>query len=454
MGTRMRAIVSVASFLLTALLGQEPTPPDPATLSDATRAGWRADLRFLRSEIERLHPDPFRTHPREQWDLATATLEQQLPRLDIAGFVLGLMRLVKLAEDGHTTLMPVGAPEFTRTWPIAFWTLADGLSVRAVDPRYRDLLGCRITAIAGVPTADVSTRVRSVSFGDDPAAPGLLHDRLLSYPALLVALGIGEADKPMALRCERPDGTAFDVALEPPPVDPAAAAPSRAGWLDAAPAERQLFLRHPEQNYWFEELPAERALYCRFRQVVDQPERPFAAFCTELFARWQTGQCDKLVIDLRGNTGGNNTILQPLVHGLIRAERLHEPGRLFVLTNRFTFSAAVNCAARIERETPALFVGEPTGAGANHFGDATAVRLPNTGWLLRVSTLRWQDSDPRDARRAIVPDLPAPMTLVDFREGRDPALAAALAYRPEANAAAIDPVRRWARPGQAPAQPR
>ena len=93
------------------------------------------------------------------------------------------------------------------------------------------------------------------------------------------------------------------------------------------------------------------------------------------------------MIDLRRNGGGNNYLVQPLIHAVLKSS-LDAPGRLFVITDRGTFSAAQNCATRLERETWALFVGEPTGGRPNHFGDAEAFPLPGSGHVLRCSTVR------------------------------------------------------------------
>ena len=434
----------VASLLLSLLPFQTPAP------ADTLRDGWREDLRFLYRELERVHPRLFHAHPRAEWERAVQALDAAIPQLDEAGFVVGLLRLVKLAQDGHTTLMPIGADVMARCWPIAFWCLDEGPCVRAAAPAYRAAVGTRVVAVAGVPVAEVLERFRGVTPGDDPRGGRWLLERLLSFPALHRALGIGTAGQPLVLTVARPGQPPLDLPLaEPEPGPPAVFGPTPEDWVDAAPAARPLWLREPERPYWFTALVDDDAVYLRLRQIVSERRRPFPELCRELFAAMTQTGMSRLVIDLRDNTGGNNGLLLPLVHGLIRCAPLAQPGHLFVLTDGATFSAAVNCAARIERDTPALFVGEATGAGPNHYGDAVEITLPRTGYLLRVSSLWWQDSHPKDRRPAIRPDLPAPMTLADYVAGRDPALAAALAFRPES--VASQPARlqdRWARPSQ------
>jgi len=93
-----------------------------------------------------------------------------------------------------------------------------------------------------------------------------------------------------------------------------------------------------------------------------------------------------------------------------------------------TFSAAQLLTASLERETHALFVGEPTGGKPNHYGDAKRVTLPNSGIVLAVSTLYWERGGPDDQRIWLEPDIPAPPSARAYFAGRDPAMEAILRH--------------------------
>jgi hypothetical protein len=69
-----------------------------------------------------------------------------------------------------------------------------------------------------------------------------------------------------------------------------------------------------------------------------------------------------------------------------------------------------------------VFVGEPTGARPNHYGDSRKIQLPNSGLTVRTSTLYWQYSGPKDDRPWLVPHIPTELSSEDYRLGRDPAL--------------------------------
>ncbi|MEQ1819735.1 MAG: hypothetical protein ABL871_14115 [Terricaulis sp.] len=93
-----------------------------------------------------------------------------------------------------------------------------------------------------------------------------------------------------------------------------------------------------------------------------------------------------------------------------------------------TFSAAQNATNRLERETFALFVGEPSGGAPNHYGDGQVNAGATTGLTSLISTLPWFDSYPQDGRVWVMLDLPSPQLFADWRDGSDPALQIALTH--------------------------
>lgn len=105
------------------------------------------------------------------------------------------------------------------------------------------------------------------------------------------------------------------------------------------------------------------------------------------------------------------------------------PGRLFVLTDRVTFSAASNLATELEQTTDATFVGEPMGGGLNFWDDVRFIDLRNLAVPMRVgiSTRYWQKSFPDDPRLTIDPDLPVPVRAADYFAGVDPVMETVIA---------------------------
>ncbi|MCA9285651.1 MAG: hypothetical protein KDA22_10570, partial [Phycisphaerales bacterium] len=157
-----------------------------------------------------------------------------------------------------------------------------------------------------------------------------------------------------------------------------------------------------------------------------------AAFASDVLARLDQGDLDRVVIDLRFNGGGNSALLAPLVEGLAARERWGTPGATMVLIGHGTFSSAQLNAVELKRRVNALLVGQPTGQRPNAYGEIRQFTLPNSGLTLGHSTKRFV-TDPED-RPSTMPDVPVAVTISDWREGRDPVLAAAIDWHPGAAA--------------------
>jgi hypothetical protein len=152
-----------------------------------------------------------------------------------------------------------------------------------------------------------------------------------------------------------------------------------------------------------------------------------SAFAVEIARLAHVVGTDALVLDLRHNAGGDNTTYGPLLD-LLETWSVDQGQMLTVLISRVTFSAAMQLVIDLEQRTPAVFVGEPTGASPNHYGDAVSVELDGCGVTARVATISWMTAGLADERTTKEPDLHVGVESAAFFAGEDPVLAAALAH--------------------------
>ena len=129
-----------------------------------------------------------------------------------------------------------------------------------------------------------------------------------------------------------------------------------------------------------------------------------------------------MVVDFRGCHGGDNQKFRALLLEFIRDGHLDQLGRFFVISDRATFSAAVNAVNDLERLTNSILIGEPTAGAPSSWGDPKKITLPNSGLIARISTTYWRDWTPSPSRAWIAPDIPVALTSADYFAGRDPAL--------------------------------
>jgi hypothetical protein len=393
--------------------------------------GWRLDLQFLASEVHRrvpARPDaPTGKRPNDVDDVIEA-----IPKLTDAQLVLELTKIVAQLDDGHALVeVPQQNADLCRVLPAQFYLFAEGLFVTATTPRFATLLGARVDAVDGREIADVIGALDPLLSRDNELGAKELVVQTLRRLPVLHAMDLVNDPGVASLRVRLYDGetTEVEVTAEQGPWSPRNDLPAPPGWLffpDSLAQALPLYLRNCGAAYWFEHLPANRTVYFQFNSIRDDEDESIAAFSRRLFQFVDSHDVDRLVIDLRWNNGGNNMLVRPLIHELIRCAKVNRPGGLFVIIGRRTFSAAQYTATVVEAETHAIFVGEPTGSRPNFVGETTPFTLPYSGIRVNVSDVYWQNSWPLDRRRWIAPEIYLPPTFAAFSTNRDPAMEAIL----------------------------
>ncbi|HXI49359.1 MAG TPA: S41 family peptidase, partial [Steroidobacteraceae bacterium] len=138
---------------------------------------------------------------------------------------------------------------------------------------------------------------------------------------------------------------------------------------------------------------------------------------------------EKLVIDMRDNGGGDNTVgKRNLIVPIKGLAAINRKGHLFILIGPETFSAAMNNAAQFRSQTAATLVGETIGEKPNSFQEPREMRLPNSKLVIRYST-RWY-AFVKDGPNAVEPQVPITRSWADYTDGQDSALNYALAVLP------------------------
>jgi len=450
-----RSLAFAAATAL-ALVATFAAPARAASLDPST---WRGDPQFLVAAVDSLHPKPYRVYRRAAWDSAAADLDRRLPTLRYDQAVAGFSRLIGMLGEGHSrldqvqltnhahpTLAPLPGPGFDTSYPIDFDVFADGLWIKGATAPHTDLLGAHVIQIDGRPVADAVAALAPFIPADNEMWRLWVLPIFLRSPGYLSAAGL--ADNPAApLRLTFTDARGIrgeaSIAAE--------RADSSARWLVAdigARAPLPLTRSLPGPQSFADLGDSLRTIFVRIREIANGPGETFAQFVARTFAHADSIGCRRMILDLRGNGGGNNYLNQPLVHAIIRRPQLDRTGGLFVIVDRGTFSAAVSLSADLERETHAIFVGEPTGGAPNSPGDPAHVTLPASGLIVRISTVLWDGSDPRDPREFIVPDLPAMPSFADWIAHCDPALEAIDAWRAPASETDTPPNQHWGVPAK------
>lgn len=406
------------------ILFAQSNPPAKLTADQ-----WREDLRYFATNMEKTHKNLFHSMTRAQFEAALRKLDERLPTLSDHEIIVELMRIVAMIGDGHTAVR--ADQKFTSVYPLRLYLFKDGLFVRAAAPEYRDAVGARVLKIGNMDVEQALRAVRDIVWRDNEMGVKAIAPMLLVVPEVLHALRLADSPEKAEFVVEKA-GRQTKVELKPSAPINHLLQP-QANWIDAARQDAKspapLWLKDPQNIFWYEYLKEPNLLYVQFNGVANKPDETVEAFFKRVFEFIETNQVDKLVLDLRLNGGGNNFLNLPLTIGTIKS-RVNKRGKLFVIIGRQTFSAAQNTVNELEKYTNTIFVGEPTSATPNHYGDSRNITLPNSKLVVRASTLWWQDADPRDRRKWTAPEVAAELISSDYFANHDPAMAAILEFDP------------------------
>lgn len=405
-------------------------------------AGATANPLSRRDEVEAFHAFAVATHPRgpvaaadPDWQKQWNTLGLDADRLSDGAYFHRLRRALGWFRDGHTTVLPFefvgGVPPqlaggaFRYSLPLRLRVFHDGAWIVATTAEASPLLGSRLQAIGRLSVPELIRSLADGWPGNDGWAQNWSAGTLVS-PAFLQALGATDSpDQPVTCAALGSDGASLRVSLRPRDGEPPTLTP-----IERVLTPQETWAKAAGRGNYLRPLDG-GVCYLSLDDMADVEGQTFESLTRDVFAMLQRKDVNRMVIDLRRNGGGNNYFGEALRKGVARSH-LNRPGGLYVLIGPQTFSAAQNLANRLERETFAIFVGEPTGGAPNHYGDAKFMAGEVTGLTTMVSTLPWFDSYPQDPRPWILPDLPVPETGADWLAGRDPTLATAIGHRTNA----------------------
>ena len=408
-------VILLAAVFSTASLGVSQKTKEQMPERDQ----WSADLDFLAKELPARHKNLFFKITPEKFQADVAALRARIPKLSRPQFLADLARLVAAVGDSHTSLTVI--PE--QAFPLRLYWFKEGICVTDTTTEFAAFLNGRLEAVDGHPVEEVVRAFSGIIPHDNDAQVKDFVPRFLASSEHLLGLGL-IAD---------PEEATFSVRTSAGKLAKArmrSIARSVIGMIPwAAPAvdvsRLPLYRRTGGSAYEYSYLPEARTLYFAYNSCRDLPDRPFAAFAAGLWDTIRKSRVEKLVIDLRNNSGGDSSILDPFIADLAAAKETNRKGRLSVIIGRRTFSSAILNALDLKKKTAAVFYGEPTGGKPNHYGEMEMLTLPHLKLKVSYSTKYFRFVDGDDL--SMMPDVTVELSMDDYLDLRDPVLEAILA---------------------------
>ncbi len=341
----------------------------PDRLRTLTRAQWREDVKFFADELEKRHKNVFHHVSRAEYRKTVNRLLRAIPHLSYSEIIVEMDRITAKVGDAHTY---VHLPAIFHRYPLSLYWFGDECRVLRTTVSYRRTLGSRLISIDGCPILTVRRRIHAVFSQDETdwllrsASPGLMM-----VPEILQSLHVVRDITHAKFLFQTDSGERFAITV-------------RAGNANDKPDQTILHSMPPGFQEVAEPFPIRsldegKEVYVNFTGYDN-----LQANSKKLFDLVDTKPLQKLIIDLRQNSGGDFLIgRQYLIDGIKKRPAINRKGHLFVIIGRATFSAAMANAADFHRETNAILVGEPVGEKPNSFQERRLLTLPvSVNWFL------------------------------------------------------------------------
>ena len=394
----------------------------PSHVTDRT-AGLRFDIDYLVEEAQRMHAGLDRPAFSSHFVQEAKALQMAIPELSDAEVLTSVMRLLAILSDGHTGIY--GADRDTplditqETLPLKFYLfdevvyIVDGIGPAA------EFAGSRVLKFGDLSAEETMQGMSKFRGLDNPMtwkwmAPQFYLGRML----MLQQVGATTSTESVTLTLQDAAGQVSVQKIHSGDFNVRRKLRSS----PAATGEVPLYLQNVDIEYWMQSFSDQRAVYFQFNQVRNGEDQSIEDFATQLAERLVKENARNLIIDVRHNNGGNNTLVRPLIRTLVSFESASPGNKIYVITGRNTFSAAQNFINRIEQWTDAIFVGEPSSSSPNFVGEETNLLLPYSRIRGSISTRYWQDSSPGDNRAWITPAVPVNPTAAAYFSGEDTAM--------------------------------
>ncbi len=442
----------------------------PALLAQLTPDQLREDLRIARQTLEEGHPGVYRYTTKAEFQRGFDKAESQLTRpMTVLEFNRIVVNAVGLVKCGHTGVsLPVEAAKERQSTVALLPCDVDIVGGRVYIVGDEFLAGAEILEINGVPAAKLLALIEAGTPGDGNIAVGR-WGRL--------ARGGFVRGLPLLAGIEAPYRVTYKLR-----------GTKKTTEFAGAPATQLKPAKPDTKPLAYLEFPGDgktAVMTIRtFGGFADRERRlPLSKFMTDAFVAIRDRRASALVLDLRGNGGGQDALGKQLMAHLIdhnfdyykdlvvnarsfsfkkhagdlrdfteaqakpradgRFDVLGHPnlgtqkpaepsfrGRVIAIADRDSFSATGEFLTAFHTARRGTIVGEETGAAylGNTSGASALVTLPNSKLRLIVPLMGYYLPSSRKAApdRGVMPDVPVKLTIEDKIAKRDPAMAKAL----------------------------
>lgn len=376
---------------------------------------WQKDLNYLQKALPKKHVDLFFNISEDDFNKQIDELKNSVSELSDEEVIVGIYKIVASVSDAHTKVYR----NYEKRYPLQFYYFNDDIYLINTTENYGKALNCKLKKINGIDVDKIEELLIPLIAKENEWNIKKTLPLFLSRPDILKGVNICTDTDKSVFTFENFNNEEFDIEINSVDLN---SEDDSISWIvnDNDDETIPLYRQNSELSYWYKYMKEKNTLYFKYNSCLNDEEcGDIEDIIEQMLKIIDDNNIDKFVIDMRNNSGGSDGYLNSLIEG-IKDRTINDSNRLFVVTGRQTFSAAIIDACLLREETNAFFIGEPTSGKPNHYGQARHFELPNSkidiAYSTKHCTLFSDESD------TFIPDKGIDISIDDYVNKKDPVM--------------------------------
>lgn len=361
------------------------------------------DIEYFRKQLTKNHKNPFHNITKKEFNKNVDNLISKVGELTNEQVFVEINKIVASLGDAHTGMNYWDG----YSYPLKFYFFNDGIYVIDADKSLEDILHTKIKKINNVDINVVTEQLKTlISHENEFWVKERLPD-YLSAPVFMYGLGIISNKDKTVFEFEKVDGEVIKKEINILEYG------EKADYINSD----NITDFQNEDYYWYEYLENDKVLYFKYNVCANMDEISFNKFNDNMFSEIKNYNIKKFVIDLRHNSGGNSSVINPFLESISKLVSTNPEMKVYIVTGRRTFSSGVMAVLDIKNSVSANVIGESTGGSPNCYGEVKVFELPNSRLPINYSIKYFKLTN--DGANTITPDVIIEPEIQDYINNRD-----------------------------------
>jgi len=316
------------------------------------------DVRYLINKLEEIHPDLYHNTKKTEIEKIILDLEKKEKEISYFQFIYYIKRILSLFKDPHTKCL-----NKTKVFPIKLKMINNKVYITNTSKDYDCYKYYEITAINNIPIGKIIFELeKTLSYTTKEWLEASIENELVKKTNINSLPFFNEQSLTHITYTLEKDNDIKELTFNP--------------------NETYTYEHIENKIYWMDYDEDNNILIINYKSCKEYDNFTMAEFVKEIEDFIKDHQIEDIIVDIRENSGGNSSIIGPLI------DYLENGFNLVTLVDKNVFSSgrfALINMLNLDSKT----VGTGIGTKINAFGNCEHFILPNTNLDIICSNTYW-----------------------------------------------------------------